>query len=363
MYNYNELKSFYQGKKVFLTGHTGFKGAWLLALLNQFNAKVTGYALAPKTKQDLFSIIQGEKLCNSVLADIRNAQLVEQQITDFQPDIVIHFAAQPLVIDSYSDPLYTYETNVMGTANVLNAVRKLPNKCTALIITTDKVYENKEHVYPYRESDTLGGFDPYSNSKACAELVTQSFRDSFMHENDFAVHQKTIISARSGNVIGGGDYSENRIIPDLVRSLEAQKPLTMRNPSSVRPWQHVLDPLNGYLQYVARVHSGGPKISSALNFGPYPHDELTVQQLVEKAIQVWGSGNYETPNIQNKVHEAGLLKLDISLAKAKLNWQPILTSAETIEYTIEWYKQAAEKRVDFTYQQIEAYYNKVNACK
>lgn len=363
MLNFKELKSFYQGKKIALTGHTGFKGAWLLAVLNQLETQVLGYALAPKTKQDLYTVIQGDTLCTSVIADIRDAQKVEQSILEFQPDIVIHFAAQPLVLDSYNDPLYTYETNVMGTANVLNAVRKLTHKCTALIITTDKVYENKEHAYPYRETDTLGGFDPYSNSKACAELVTQSFRDSFMNTANFAVHQKTIISARSGNVIGGGDYSENRIIPDLVRSLEAKKPLTMRNPNSVRPWQHVLDPINGYLQYVAAVYSGGPKIAAALNFGPQPNDELTVKELVESAISIWGSGTYETPELKNKVHEAGLLKLDISLSKADLNWQPMLNSSETIKYTIEWYKQANAAKAEFTYQQIEAFYQKVNACK
>ena len=330
--------SVYRNKKIFLTGHTGFKGSWLLYWLHSLGAVVKGYALVPENKNDLYNQMGGDKFCSSVIADIRDHKKLEQELISFEPDFVFHLAAQPLVRLSYELPEETFEVNTMGTAYVLKALRKLKKPCTVILITTDKVYENKEWIYPYRESDRLGGLDTYSASKACAELVIQSYVHSFFHTSKFSVHQKAIAVARAGNVIGGGDWAKDRIIPDIVRSLQAGKNLTVRNPMAVRPWQHVLDPLGGYLLLGQKLHTDPLKNIGAWNFGPHPEDNLTVEDLVKIALKKWGSGEYEKPVLENQPHEAGLLKLDISKAITKLGWNPKWNSVIAIEKTMLWYK-------------------------
>ncbi len=335
-----QLPEFYRGKKVFLTGHTGFKGSWLLYWLNKMQAEIKGYALAPENAFDLYNQIQGDSLCTSVIADINNSVKLEEEIVSFQPDIIFHLAAQPLVRLSYEIPEETFATNAMGTAHVLKALRSLSKPCTVILITTDKVYENKEWVYPYRETDRLGGLDPYSASKACAELVIHSYYNSFFHINRYKDHQKAIAVARAGNVIGGGDWAKDRIIPDIVRALENDNIISVRNPKAVRPWQHVLEPLGGYLLLAQKLSDDVYKYSGAWNFGPLAEDNLTVEDLVKKAIQVWGKGNYHTPSDNKALHEAGLLKLDISKAASELQWKPKWDAAKAITRTLEWYKSS-----------------------
>jgi CDP-glucose 4,6-dehydratase len=355
-----ELQTVYQGKKVFLTGHTGFKGAWLLRWLHLLGAQVKGYALAPANEDDLYNLIQGETLCHSVIADLRDAARVEQEILSFQPDFIFHLAAQPLVRLSYEVPAETFLVNAIGTAYVLDAVRKLGTPCTIVSITTDKVYENKEWVYPYRETDRLGGYDPYSASKACAELVINSYVQSFFSPDVFAQHRKAVVSARAGNVIGGGDWAKDRIIPDIVRALRAGQPVTVRNPHAVRPWQHVLEPLSGYLLLGAKLAAEPLHYGGAWNFGPHTEDNKTVGDLVSIAIAAWGSGNYEIPALVGQPHEAGLLKLDINKAVNELQWQPKYSAAQAIDKTLVWYKNfnldraSASRLVD---EDIYAYTN------
>lgn len=341
--NSEVLKS-YSGKKVFITGHTGFKGAWLCLMLLKGGAKVKGYALAPEYENSLFELCNVQSTVESQLADIRDIEKLKQSIISFQPDYIFHLAAQPLVRYSYHHPLETFEVNVMGTANVLEAMRSLEKKCTAVIITTDKVYENEEMGIPFRETDPLGGHDPYSSSKAGAEIVTQSYQRSFFPIQELNTHQKSIATARAGNVIGGGDRATDRIIPDLVKSLEQGSILRVRNPQAIRPWQHVLDPLAGYLKLGMLLNIDPHKYTGSYNFGPLTDDVLNVRELVEMALKIWGSGSYETPELKNQHHEAGNLKLDITKAKQKLNWEPIWSSKTAISKTINWYKKLNEDK-------------------
>lgn len=333
-----QLEDIYRGKKVFLTGHTGFKGTWLLEWLHLLGAQVTGYALAPENREDLYNLINGDSLCDSIIANLLERDTLEAAILTFQPDFIFHLAAQPLVRLSYETPADTFAVNAIGTAYVLDAVRKLEKPCAVVLITTDKVYENKEWVYPYRETDRLGGYDPYSASKACAELVIHSYTQSFFNPAAFSQHQKGIASARAGNVIGGGDWAKDRIIPDIVRALRATQPVTVRNPQAVRPWQHVLEPLGGYLLLGAKLAAEPLRYGGAWNFGPYAEDNKTVGELVNMAITTWGSGSYEYPALLNQPHEAGLLKLDINKATNELNWYPKYVAEKAIEKTLSWYK-------------------------
>lgn len=349
------LLKYYQSKKVFITGHTGFKGAWLTLLLKQLGAEVTGYALSPEHDRGLFITAGLQTGMESVIADIRDKDKLRQELESFQPDYVFHLAAQPLVRRSYQIPAETFEVNVAGTANLLESITSLKNKCTVVVITTDKVYENKEQHILYKEEDVLGGYDPYSASKACTELVVSSFRNSFFNIGSVTSHQKAIASARAGNVIGGGDWSTDRIIPDIVRSLINEEPIIVRNPNAVRPWQHVLEPLCGYLLLAALLDESPGKYSKPYNFGPVPSDHLTVQSLVEKSIDAWGSGSWKDVSSPMQVHEAGLLKLDISRAKEELSWVPKLDAATAIQWTIDWYKQSADSKKQFTLQQINNY--------
>lgn len=348
----------FKGKKVFLTGHTGFKGAWMLKTLLLLGADVKGYSLEPKHSDDLFNLIENKESFESIIADIRDYKKLEAEIINFQPDIVFHLAAQPLVRESYEAPLYTYEVNTIGTGNLLNAIRFLNNPCNVIVITTDKVYHNNEWEYPYRENDRLGGFDPYSASKACAEILTDSYRNSFFNITNYQVHQKAIAVCRAGNVIGGGDWSKDRLLPDVARALGNGYEIGVRNPTSVRPWQHVLEPICGYLLLASRMMENPLEYSKAYNFGPNSSDALSVEEMVILAVNSWGKGKYNFLQENGKLHEAGLLKLDISLSIKELSWKPKLSAKDAVEYTIKWYKEfynSPHTIDDFTSMQIDEY--------
>jgi CDP-glucose 4,6-dehydratase len=353
----NQLRQNYKGKKIFVTGHTGFKGSWLCAMLFNLGAQIKGYALDPEYRDGLFEIIEPAINLQSVIADIRDKQKLKNEIGDFKPDYIFHLAAQPLVRRSYQKPAETFDINVTGTANVLEAATGLSEKCAIICITTDKVYENKEdNSVLYKEVDMLGGYDPYSASKACAELVIGSFRKSFFNVSDFEKHKKSLASVRAGNVIGGGDWNEDRIIPDIIRALKSNQKINVRNPTAVRPWQHVLEPLTGYLLLGKLMNEMPQKFSSAFNFGPLPEDHLPVKELVEIAIKSWGRGQWNDISDNTAPHEAGFLKLSIEKAQKELEWQPRLDAKKAIEWTIDWYKQPAENKTAYTFQQVENYF-------
>ncbi|MFA6086645.1 CDP-glucose 4,6-dehydratase [Mucilaginibacter sp.] len=358
-----DLKDVYKGKKVFLTGHTGFKGSWLVKIFSLLGAEVKGYALAPENELNLYSIIKGDELCDSVIADLRDRAKLNEAVGSFQPDFIFHLAAQPLVRLSYQIPSETFEVNAIGTANVLDAMRLLNKPCNAVLITTDKVYHNNEWIYPYRETDRLGGYDPYSASKACTELVIDSYRNSFFNTNTYSTHQKAIAVGRAGNVIGGGDWSKDRLIPDIVKALAANEDIEVRNPNSIRPWQHVLEPLFGYLLLGAKLAGDPIHYSQAYNFGPDANDTLPVKKMVELAIAKWGSGQYFTNIKDTQLHEAGLLKLDISKAIDELKWKPLFNAEKAVEYTIKWYKifySNKDMASEYTKEQILAFLNNFN---
>lgn len=352
-----QLRATYAGKKVFLTGHTGFKGSWLLYWLHLLNAEVKGYALAPESTPSLFELLKGDQLSESVIADLNDRVTLEKALLDFQPDFIFHLAAQPLVRLSYDIPVETFATNAIGTANLLDAARRLGKPCTMVLITTDKVYENQEWVYPYRENDRLGGYDPYSASKACAELVINCYAQSYFNPNSYEQHRMGLAVGRAGNVIGGGDWAKDRIIPDIVRALGAGQPVQVRNPVAVRPWQHVLEPLGGYLLLGACLAAEPVRFAGAWNFGPHLQDTLPVSTLVDSALRAWGSGDYETPTLTGQPHEAGLLKLDISKAINELGWLPRYSAADSIRNTIAWYKALANgtPAAELVRTDIEAY--------
>lgn len=353
-----KLQQIYKGKKVFLTGHTGFKGAWMLKTLSLLGADVKGYALAPKTKDDLFCLIDGDAICTSIIADLRDKKRLEDEIVTFQPDFIFHLAAQPLVRLSYEIPAETFEVNVIGTANVLDAVRLLDTPCAVVLITTDKVYHNNEWIYPYRENDRLGGYDPYSASKACAELVIDSYRNSFFNINTYETHHKAIAVARAGNVIGGGDWSQDRLIPDIAKAFAAENPVVIRNPNSVRPWQHVLEPVAGYLLLGINLTKDPIKFSQAYNFGPHLSDALSVEEMLQLAIKSWGKGSYVVEKEEGQPHEAGLLKLDISKAISELKWHPKMNAKMAVSITMDWYSEFVKNKngIDhFTDLQIQSF--------
>jgi len=340
------FKKSFKGKKIFLTGHTGFKGSWMSVWLDLLGAQVKGYALKPE-RISLYNKIQKNlHKHESVIADIRDKKKLQKEILSFQPDFIFHFAAQPLVRESYRTPVETFEVNAIGTANVLESLRQLKKKCVAVIVTTDKVYENLETDYAYKESDKLGGHDPYSSSKAAAEIITQSFRLSFFKPDNFSQHKKSISTVRAGNVIGGGDYAEDRIVPDIFRALSGSSVISIRNPKAVRPWQHVLEPLHGYLTLAGRMYAEPQKFADSFNFGPELSDALTVEELVKLAIKSWGSGKFKFAEVKNAPHEAGLLKLSIDKAKRELDWAPKWNAERAIERTVNWYKESLKKDTD-----------------
>ncbi|MGF7078350.1 CDP-glucose 4,6-dehydratase [Mucilaginibacter sp. UYCu711] len=351
----DSLRKAYNGKKVFLTGHTGFKGSWLLAMLNILGANVKGYALEPENEQSLYSQIEGDNLCQSVIADILDKQKLRNEILQYQPDFIFHMAAQPLVLQSYKTPVETFEVNAIGTANLLDSARSIEKPCSIIVITTDKVYENQEWEHSYKETDRLGGHDAYSASKACTEIIVSSYYKSFFSNDDNNI--KGLATARAGNVIGGGDWAVDRIVPDIVRSLEKDQEIIVRNPSAIRPWQHVLEPLTGYLILGANLADKPLVFSEAFNFGPHISDTLKVMELVNIALNIWGKGQSKLLNDTTKVHEAGILKLDNNKAIEKLGWKPVFTSTNALKWTIDWYKNYTKQPVkELTFNQINAYF-------
>lgn len=345
----------YRNKRVFLTGHTGFKGSWLLVWLHSLGAVVKGYALEPENNEDLYNQINGDSLCESIIADIRDKERLKNEIVQFQPDFIFHLAAQPLVRLSYEQPSYTYEVNTLGTIYLLDAIRSMEKVCNVVIITTDKVYENKEWHYPYRENDRLGGYDPYSASKAATEIIVNSYQNSFFNIKAYSKHGKAIAVARAGNVIGGGDWAKDRIIPDIVRALQQNKTIEVRNPNAVRPWQHVLEPLNGYLLLGQKLSHDPIKYSNAWNFGPLQDDNFSVEDLVKEAIKIWGHGEYKKNKLENQPHEAGLLKLDINKAINELGWRPKWNAERAIHETIKFYKMENSDPLFSLKEQIKSY--------
>ncbi len=347
--------NFWAGKRVFVTGHTGFKGGWLCLWLKQLGATVTGYALAPNTKPSLFESAAVSTGMDSILADVRAYDRLLQALKTAQPDIVFHLAAQPLVRYSYANPRETYETNVMGTVNLLDALRSVESARAAVIVTSDKCYENREWEWGYRENEPMGGHDPYSNSKGCAELVTAAMRNSYFGPGN--THTLGVASARAGNVIGGGDWSLDRLVPDMVRAIEAGRPVEIRHPGAIRPWQHVLEPLSGYMQLARKLYAAGPAHVGAWNFGPSSDDAQTVEYIVERLVARWGDGASWAKDDGQHPHEAHYLKLDSSKARTHLGWRPVLSLDETLAWIVDWYLAHArrENMSAFTLAQIERY--------
>ena len=335
----NYFRKIYKNRKVLITGHTGFKGSWLSLWLTELGAKVIGYSLEPPTEPNLFEAINLKDKIVHIIGDVHDEKHLLTIFEEYQPEFAFHLAAQPLVRLSYKEPKLTYETNVMGTANVLEAVRKTNSVRVCVIITSDKCYENREWVYGYRETDPMGGYDPYSSSKGCAELVTAAYRRAFFNLEDYGrIHKVSLSSVRAGNVIGGGDWGEDRIIPDCIKALYQKKEIVVRNPLAMRPWQYVLEPLTGYLLLGALMYGNGARYSNAWNFGPNDESIITVEELVKLVIKHWGSGGTYTIDTSSHPHEAGLLKLDASKARALLGWKPIYDIYEALEKTIDWYK-------------------------
>ena len=333
--------NFWSGKRVFVTGHTGFKGSWLSLWLQELGADVTGFALPPPTNPALFELADIKKGMTSHIGDIRDLASLQSAILSARPEIIIHMAAQPLVRESYSNPIETYSTNVMGVVNLFEAVRSATDVRAVLNVTTDKCYENREWVWGYRESEPMGGYDPYSSSKGCSELVTAAYRSSYFNPQEYSQHGLGIATARAGNVIGGGDWAKDRLIPDIVNTFSERQPVVIRNPHAIRPWQHVLEPLRGYLILAERLYENGLKFSEAWNFGPNDEDAKPVSWVAERMANLWGEG--ASWRVDNKAHphEAKFLKLDISKARNILGWQPVLNLELALEYVVDWARAAS----------------------
>jgi len=348
---------FWRGRRVLITGHTGFKGGWLSLWLHKMGAQVHGYALPPNTNPSLFEAAKVGSVIDSTLGDIRDLDATKRALLEAQPEIVFHMAAQPLVRLSYQDPVGTYATNVMGTVNILEAIRSCPSVRAVVMVTSDKCYENREWEWGYRESEAMGGYDPYSNSKGCSELVCSAYRSSYFNPNDYDRHGVAIASGRAGNVIGGGDWAEDRLIPDFIRAMASGQQLCIRSPHAIRPWQHVLEPLGGYLVLAQRLIQDGPRFAQGWNFGPRDQDARPVEWIVERLVQQWGDGASWRLDDQLHPHEAHYLKLDISKARTHLGWEPRWSLEETLNHIVEWYHafHRGEDMMRLSIKQIEAY--------
>lgn len=352
------FNNIYKGKTVLVTGHTGFKGSWLSIWLMELGAKVIGYGLDPLGTKDNFVLAELKYRLIDIRGDIRDFEKLKSTFDKYKPDYVFHLAAQPLVKQSYEQPVYTYEVNLMGTINVLECVRNTESVRVGIFITTDKCYENKEHVWGYKETDSLGGYDPYSSSKGACEIAIHSWRQSFMNQNQYSEHGKAIASVRAGNVIGGGDWATNRIIPDCIRALESKQPIEIRSPYSIRPWQYVLEPLSGYLMLGCKLTENPIKYSGAWNFGPTLESVITVAEVGKELVKQYGSGQLKDVSFKKGVHEAQFLNLDISKAKFQLGWTPRLQLETAIQYTVEWYKRYKKEDVYYLcVEQIDRFMN------
>ena len=349
--------NFYNRKRVLITGHTGFKGSWLSIWLHELGAEVIGVAQDPFSERDNFVLSDiGNKIKADIRADIRNSEQIKKIFQEYRPEIVFHLAAQPLVRLSYDIPAETYQTNVMGTINILEAIRVTNSVKVGVMITTDKCYENKEQIWGYRENEPMGGYDPYSSSKGAAEIAIASWRRSFFNPEEYVRHGKSIASVRAGNVIGGGDWALDRIIPDCIKALETGKPIEIRNPQAIRPWQHVLEPLSGYMLLAQKMWNEPTKYCEGWNFGPLPESISTVWDVATKVIENYGSGELKDLSKPNALHEAKFLMLDINKAKFRLGWEPRMNIKQSILLTVDWYKLYSEEVVyDLCLNEIKKY--------
>lgn len=336
----------YEGKEVIVTGHTGFKGSWLSIWLNELGAKVTGYALDPKTKLDNFVLSGLSGKITDIRGDIRDYDRFLKVLQEVKPDFLFHLAAQPLVRLSYEFPKDTYDINIGGTVNVLEAMRYVDSVRVAIMVTSDKCYENNESLYEYKEGDPMGGYDPYSSSKAAAEIAISGYRNSFFNPDKYYQHGKSVSSVRAGNVIGGGDWAKDRIVPDSIRALQKDKPIEVRNPLAIRPWQHVIEPVLGYLLLAAKMYEEPAEFAGSWNFGPDKSSLIRVKDLVKEIINNWGSGEWSENDNSSGLHEAKVLRLDINKAKSKLGWHPILGVKQAVNMTVNWYKNVDSGRYD-----------------
>lgn len=351
------MASFWQGKSVFLTGHTGFKGAWLAIWLHAMGARVTGYAIDPPTEPNLYNVARVGEITSSIIGDVRDSKQLQQAVDAAEPEIIIHLAAQSLVRESYKNPVDTYSTNVMGTINLLEASRNCASVRVVLNITTDKCYDNQELDHAFREGEPLGGYDPYSSSKACSEILTAAWRSSYFNPDEYDSHRVAIATARAGNVIGGGDWAKDRLIPDCIRALQAGEPISIRNPHATRPWQHVLEPLSGYLLLAQKMYKQGCEYDGAWNFGPSAEDSRPVEWIVKRLCEQWGNGaGYEIDKGAHP-HEAHYLKLDCSKANIQLGWHPRWNLEKALTSTLEWFKIVSSTGAvrEFCLKQIDDY--------
>lgn len=354
--------TFWNGKRVLVTGHTGFKGSWLCLWLQSMGADVIGYALRPPTDPNLFEVALVVEGMTSLMGDVRELDHLTKVVQDYRPEAIFHMAAQSLVRASYADPVTTYTTNVMGTVNVLEAARRAGGVRIVLVVTSDKCYENREWVWGHRESEPMGGYDPYSNSKGCAELVASAYRHSYFNPAAFSQHRTAVATARAGNVIGGGDWAKDRLIPDIVRAITSGKPAVIRNPYAIRPWQHVMEPLSGYLMLAQRLVEEGPSYAEAWNFGPEERDARSVAWIADRLVALWGEGANWVQDGGSHPHEAHYLKLDCAKVHARLGWWPALGLDQALRFTVDWYKvhaQGGDLRA-ITHRQIDDYTKLIN---
>lgn len=358
------FKEIYHGKRVLVTGHTGFKGSWLCVWLRELGAQVIGYALEPYTNRDNFVLTGLQNKITHIVGDVKDYQKLKKIFDEYQPEFVFHLAAQTIVRESYTSPKETYDVNVGGTVNVLECCRLTDSVRVIINVTSDKCYENEEWVWAYRESDPIGGYDPYSSSKGCSELITAAYRNSFFNPTTFDEHGKCLATVRAGNVIGGGDWQKDRIIPDSIRALERNKPIEIRNPHATRPWQHALEPLSGYLLLASKMYKEPHKFSGAWNFGPNYYSVIPVGEIVDKVLAQWGSGSWINMPAENAPHEAKLLSLDISKANSYLQWFPVWDIDTTITKTVEWYKEYREENpYRICVDQIEEFQALTGGCQ